>query len=308
MSEIWYRGESTIVAPAKPGAYLHDFGDGVYFTDSVAVAKEYAELRVSEDGGEPRVLALNIERVQLGKLLDLNNDTRWLKYLKTPIVPKGLTPEQIIRTAGNENYSRFFSAFVAEHKINLKDFNAVLGPELVRGGNQLCVLHVGDKPSALSETLRRLFRPLPRVLPLREVQIPRVSSSDILMPKSPARRALGNQAAGAFFGQLLASAMQSLGEYGIQKQIQHDIDMRHAKYIGEMLSRGNGVLLIAAIEEAIIPDFNGNRARLFLTTYVQSGVNATNALETWRNQPKYLQGPSRGFNIVEQYAWIDPPR
>jgi len=39
----------------------------------------------------------------------------------------------------NENYSRFFRAFLEEQKLSLAEFDAVIGPEYVRGGTQVCV-------------------------------------------------------------------------------------------------------------------------------------------------------------------------
>ena len=306
MAEIWFRGESTTVAPAQPGAYVHDFGDGVYFTDSVTVAREYASLRVSEGGGQPRVLALNVERNQLGKILDLNADQRWNKYIKTPLIPKGLSPEMIIKTAGNENYSKFFSAFLLEQGIQLSEYTAVIGPEFVRGGNQLCILQPGGRPTALALQLRQALRPVPRVITPGMLQVVHVPASDLLKAKSPVRRIAGNQDAVAAFGIMLASALHGLGEYGISQKIQRDIDTRLAGDIAGILSRGSGVLVIAAICESIVPDFNGFKTRMFLTSYLRAGITSTDALARWLNESKLTQGPPPGFNVAEQYIWIDP--
>lgn len=309
MAETWFRGESTIVGPAKPGTNLHDFGEGIYFVNRADIAKQYAELRVSEGGGEPRVLSLNIERSQLGNVLNLNTDPRWLKFLRSPMTPNGPSPEQIIRTAGNENYGKLFSGFILENKINLRNYNAVEGPELVRGGTQLCILHVDSQQSALAQKLKQLLvvQPSTRSTLRPDLQVPsvRLPAQSPFIPNSPIRRVLGNQAAVALFGQLVVSAMQGIGEYGINQQIKRDIDNRLAPEIAAMQARGSGVLVIAAIQEALYADFNGVKGRLYLTSYVRSGISPMDALSKWQHELKYLQGPSPGFGIVEQYVWIE---
>ena len=40
-----------------------------------------------------------------------------------------------------------------------EDFDAVVGPEYVRGGKQLCILNKGGFPTRLSARIRALFRP-----------------------------------------------------------------------------------------------------------------------------------------------------
>jgi hypothetical protein len=55
--------------------------------------------------------------------------------MKAPLIP-GHTRESLIRLA-NENYSRIFEAFLTEHGIDLKEYDAIIGPEYVRGGSQV---------------------------------------------------------------------------------------------------------------------------------------------------------------------------
>ncbi len=151
MAEIWYRGQSNTVAPSEPGGSIHDFGDGMYLTDSREVAEQYARTRVEDGGGQPEVLTINIERSELGKVLDLSSDPRWQRFLSHPQVPgrPDLTPENLIKMA-NENYGRFFEQFVRKNKIRIKEYDAVIGPEFVRGGTQLAILHKNDGPSPLA--------------------------------------------------------------------------------------------------------------------------------------------------------------
>ena len=305
MSDVWYRGESTTVAPARPGAYLHDFGEGLYFTDSVDVARKYAEGRVAEGGGVPQVFAVNVERAQLGKVLDLTTDSRWIEYMRTPAYRNGPTPEQIIRTAGNENYSRFFDAFVSMNRIDLRNYNAVIGPELVRGGTQMCLLHQGGRPSALALQMRQQMRMLPRVVETLPLNIPTVAP-EVLLPNSRLRRAAGNQAAGATLGMMIYGALQGIAEAGLRKRTQQDIDGRLSGTIANILGRGEGVLVIAAISETDWITPMGDRLRSYLTTYVQPGASAEAALQTWRSEPKVLQGAPTSCHVAEQYIWIPP--
>jgi hypothetical protein len=161
MAEIWYRGQSSTVAPSKPGGSIHDFGDGMYLTDSREVAEQYARTRVAYGGGQPEVFTINIERGELGNVLDLNSDPRWQQFLRNPQVPgrPELTPENLIKMA-NENYGRFFEHFVRENKIRIKEYDAVIGPEFVRGGSQLAILHKDGRPSPLAIKIRGRLRPV----------------------------------------------------------------------------------------------------------------------------------------------------
>jgi hypothetical protein len=133
----------------------------LYLTDSKAVAELYAKTRVALGGGQPRVLTIEITRAELGRVLDLNSDPRWPQFLRAPQIPRrpDLTPENLIRRA-NENYSRFFDQFVAQNKIPIEEYNAVIGPEFVRGATQLAVLHKNGQPSRLSIEIRTRLRPV----------------------------------------------------------------------------------------------------------------------------------------------------
>lgn len=244
MSETWFRGESTVVGPAKPGSNLHDFGEGICFTSSADVARAYADLRVKEGGGEPRVLSLTVERSQLGQVLNLDELPEWQAFIRTPMSPNGMTPEQLIRTAANENYSRLFDGFIRENKIDLRRYDAVQGPELVRGGTQLCITHIANQQSPLARQLKQLLvvqpdaRFVTKFIPI----IPTIDGRGVLVPNSLGRRVLGNQAAVALLGQLVASAIQRAGDAGIAQQINSDISTRLAPDVAAAQARGKGVL------------------------------------------------------------------
>src|SRR5579862_6511176 len=100
---IWFRGEGVGVLPAAPGSVLHDFGEGVYFTDKVEVAKAYARLRAPLLQ-QQRVYSVSIEMKSM-RILDLRSDSRWLAFTK-PAKPGLMGIERIIQHGGNENYSR----------------------------------------------------------------------------------------------------------------------------------------------------------------------------------------------------------
>jgi len=45
MSDVWFRGEGSDVKPAQAGKVDNDIGDGMYLTDQLEVAKQYAHER-----------------------------------------------------------------------------------------------------------------------------------------------------------------------------------------------------------------------------------------------------------------------
>ena len=135
--ETWYRGEAEGVAPAQPGSVVHDFGDGLYLTDDPGVAARYADLRAGKNPATGRVVAAILERSELGNILDLGADPRWAALMAEQ-TPGGVTHEALIRMA-NENYWRFFHDFLRRYGLALEHFDAIIGPEYLRGGTQVCI-------------------------------------------------------------------------------------------------------------------------------------------------------------------------
>lgn len=147
--ETWYRGESTKASPANAGGFLHDLGDGVYFTNDLGVAQIYARKRVQESGGEQQIFRIEFEGGRLGKILDLRDKLiGWEDYAK-PI-------ESHIR-ASNENYRRSFANFLKFKGIDINQYDAVIGPEYLNGGIQLCILHKNGEVSPLARTVRTMM-------------------------------------------------------------------------------------------------------------------------------------------------------
>ncbi len=136
--EIWFRGEAEGVAPARAGGAVHDFGDGLYLTDSPSVAETYAVTRAGDKPLTARLRSVAIESERLGRVLDLTQDIRWQTFLKSRGTPWSPTNEELIRQA-NENYSGLFDQFARINKIPIQDYDAIKGPEFVRGGTQICI-------------------------------------------------------------------------------------------------------------------------------------------------------------------------
>lgn len=305
MAEVWYRGQSDPHKPARPGGSIHDFGDGLYMTDSRQVADQYADTRAKANGGRPVVLVLHVERSDLGRVLDLTNDPRWKRFLETPQIPgrPASTPGRLIKLA-NENYGRFFQNFVRQNHIRLQSYDAVLGPEFVRGGNQLCILHPRGAPSSISVRLQAVMRPVgvPAVNGARVEWVP----GSRLVAQATRQGIVGNQAAMAVIGQMVGGAIQSIGDAGIRWRVEKALKTTHAPAIERILAGGGGVLVVIRMQEWRIPDWNGQRARSLIGVSVEGGRTEAEALNAWRGTPRIMQGPGLGWRYYEQYAWIDP--
>lgn len=160
MSETWYRGESVSVTPAKAGGVVNDIGDGMYLTDKLQVAQQYAQERapLPEDR---RVYAVRVDGSEM-RVLDLTKDPRWAKILNTSIPSQpGETFETMLRRQpSSQQYKNAFEGFLANNKINLNDYDAVIGYEYRSSGKQMCVLYKNGQPSPVQTKLRLLFVPI----------------------------------------------------------------------------------------------------------------------------------------------------
>jgi hypothetical protein len=157
--EIWYRGEGVGVPPAKAGGFLHDFGDGVYFTDQERVAKIYAQRRAPTPADQ-RVWMVGLDRSTLGRVLDLTLDSRWHQFMNTKDrMLAGKTRLDYLKIK-HELYDQFFREFLSVHKININSYDVVIGQEYNLGGKQLCILHKNGQPAKLVARVRAMFRPV----------------------------------------------------------------------------------------------------------------------------------------------------
>jgi hypothetical protein len=93
-----------------------------------AVARRYAALRAGATA-KPQLFKISLEPGELGRVLDLTKDTRWLELMRRPAVAGGPTYQALIEMA-NENYGRVFRVFLAQHNLNIAEFDAVIGPRV----------------------------------------------------------------------------------------------------------------------------------------------------------------------------------
>lgn len=161
MSDTWFRGEGFDVKPAGAGNVDNDIGDGMYLTDKLEVAKQYARDR-SPNPDNQRVFKVSVNQGDM-KVLDLTTDPRWKKHMTFPTPPtdssgKWSTPEAELRQfPASKNYKQHFENFLTVNKINLNDYDAVIGEEYKNGGKQLCVLFKNKQPSPIQGKLRLRF-------------------------------------------------------------------------------------------------------------------------------------------------------
>jgi hypothetical protein len=165
MPETWYRGEGVNVIPAKPGGVANDIGDGMYLTDKLEVAQQYAQER-APNPTDRRVYSVPVNRSGL-RVLDLTSDPRWRKVLDTPIPSQpGLTFEGMLRKQpASEQYKNAFTGFLASSKISLANYDVVIGYEYRSGGRQMCILYKNGQGSPAQSRLRVLFVPIGSIVP-----------------------------------------------------------------------------------------------------------------------------------------------
>jgi hypothetical protein len=164
-SQTWYRGEGVNIAPAKPGGVTHDFADGLYFADTLDGAAPFA--RRAPDPADQRLYQVRLDFDAI-KVLNLSADPRWTSYMKQPLSPAGgMSRSDFLRQMPSaEHYNAFFTDFVTANKIDLNQYDAVVGPLIQHGGNQMCVLQKNGQPSALAMRLRGEMIPVsPAVTP-----------------------------------------------------------------------------------------------------------------------------------------------
>lgn len=317
MGETWFRGQSSN-APPVAGAQVggHDLGDGVYYTDSEAVAGQYADTRVARSGGQRQVLAVTFERAELGRILDLRQDARWRTFLDRPMAPgsANTTPRGMIQMA-NQNYAPLFQTFLRDNAIDIRQYDVVIAEEFVRGGYQLCVLNVNGAPSALAQRLQARWRPVGAGGgAAANFSVSRITfrpgggdgpAGFQTYLRERETRLANTQAGWMMLGVALGAAIQSLGDVGIQRQIQSSLEAQ-AEDIHAWHDRGLGVLALIRTMEWETEDFNGMRARSFLSVILQPGLSPEDAMNRWNSQDQMTAGPPRGWRMrPTEYLWIE---
>lgn len=137
----WYRGEAAGVPRASPGGSIHDLGDGLYLTDSLAAAQGYGDLRAGK-AGKGYVVGRAFDQRLLGKTLDLTADPRWVEFMsRPPPVASMGSSWRAYASLGTEQYWGSVKAFLHENKIDLAEYDSVIAEDLIRnpGAKQLCI-------------------------------------------------------------------------------------------------------------------------------------------------------------------------
>jgi hypothetical protein len=137
----WYRGEAAGVPRASPGGSIHDLGDGLYLTDSRAAAQGYGDLRAGK-AGQGYVVGRGFDQRLLGKTLDLTADPRWAEFMSRPSPVASMGSNwRVYASRGTEQYWGTLQEFLHENKIDLADYDSVIGEDLIRnpGAKQLCI-------------------------------------------------------------------------------------------------------------------------------------------------------------------------
>lgn len=226
MSETWYRGEAVGSPTSKPGGNLHDLGDGLYFTDTEDVAWQYAKIR-APGYKEYRVWQVSVERMSLGRVLDLTADGRWNKFMLEPLLPGRPGTRLSFVRQQNELYNQFFQEFLRLNGIDLSSYDAVIGPEYVRGGKQLCILNKNNLTSRLAARIRSLMVP--------EAWAARLSKVAGRWGKFSFPRAAGGLvievAINVVIAYLIMKLREKVDEAFIRKQMREDIGPEIDRYV-----------------------------------------------------------------------------
>ena len=312
MAETWFRGEAIGGPVSRPGGDPHDLGDGMYLTDRYAVADWYAATRAPGQKQRQQVLAVELDLARLGKVLDLRTDQRWSEYFR--VTPMGGRLLELMKTGQlNEIYGRTFNTFLETYKIDRNQYDVIIGPEYVRGGSQMCIVHKNGQPTQLTASVRASFKvvspgpPLPPVqpkdsIPTLNTQLPPMGGA----PKTVFGKVLSNRDAAMLIGQALGGFAQWLGDKVIESKVQRELETTHLPAIRNIMGRGDGVLIILHFQEWKMPDNNGMRARTLLGVSVMGGKTQDDALRQWTSAGRITAGPAEGWRSFERYGWIPP--
>jgi hypothetical protein len=261
--EIWFRGEGVNISPAKAGALTHDFNDGLYFADTLAGAKPFAGR--ASNPADQRLYQVKVDLSSI-KVLNPPKDQRWTKYMSEPLSPGGQQSrgDFLKQMPSAEHYNGFFSSFLKSNKIDLNQYDAVVGPLLQHGGNQMCVLHKNGQPSALAQRLRG------QLVPVGAAIVPATPRGFLKFngKLGPGIKTVGGSiialAVTLFIGWLLGKFMEAGIRSGITKQlaglepdVQEKLKLNKSQVLF-MLADGKRAFaeLRFAVETVTTPDFN----------------------------------------------------
>jgi hypothetical protein len=166
--------------PSNRTSEVHDLGYGEYYSDRLDVAWWYATFRppfasMGTDRPDTLVHGQHIDPVEMfgqNAVMDLSDPRsywgqRWQRFAET--APPGQPTLRDKIFGAPDNYGNFFRQFLQNNKLDVKTlyergYRAVIGPEYLRGGRQLCMLRRVEGNTVLDteEQLRvqGLMRPL----------------------------------------------------------------------------------------------------------------------------------------------------
>jgi hypothetical protein len=127
-------------------------------------------------------------------------------------------------------------------------------------------------------------------------------------PQPKWRSVMGNQDVMAAIGSALGAAFQWLGDVAIEREVQRRLQNELARSVRNILARGEGVLVIIALQEWATPDFQGRRARGLLDVYVEGGSDEGQARARWEGTPRVMKNAQEGWRVATRYGWIPPLR
>lgn len=313
---VWYRGTTEGVPAVSGGAVIHDFGDGIYFTNKFEVAKMYAETRQNGSGARALIFEVRMNLAAGTNVWVLHEDPAWRAFLNEKL--GSLTNEQVIQAA-NENYGKMFQNFVRAKKLEarLQAADVIIGPEYVRGGMQLCIRHRNGQPSPLAAQmlpqLRLVWQNGKKVEPLpappnyarRGSVGPGSGAVPLSIPtaNSPLRQTLGNQAAMAAFGQGIIEMNMRNMDRNLMRAAEEDLQSRLAKPLQTMLSRGDGVLAIIAAFQTKWIDGAGQQYRSYHNTYLEPGPDPDAAASRFFQRPS-MSARREDHEMIYYFRWF----
>jgi len=172
--QIWYRAEAKNYSAAKPQGHVHDFADGLYLSDSEETVKNrYAPMRAESGKANDSVIKrVNFDIHKMGRVLDLRNNAQWSKFLDSKMSGAMTYRQFLMGNVSSEQYNGVFKLFLWQHKLDLKNYDAVIGPDFISakraGGkiqgaipNQLCILFNEGRGVRLEQRIREMLKVAP---------------------------------------------------------------------------------------------------------------------------------------------------
>ena len=265
--------------------------------------------------GRVYAMPLNMDELHV---LDLTRDPNWSSYLPSLESFREVSPSNNSSANKIQHMKALFREFLKKNSIDLNNYGAVIGPNFVYGGKQLCILYRNGKPSPIQAKVWSSARPdLPgwqagtgyarnHSRALCKLNTGTVTIDTIPTVNSNIRRMAANQLGVAVLGQLLGEAILAIRAGGVQRQVEENLKTKKKDAIATYLSRGQGVLVIVSLKVWKYQNFNYQKSTNLIHVYIQPGVTPNEAIRNWYKTPRYIKGPPEGWDRTERFAWIVP--